>query len=162
MSERAEDLTVHKKIVTLLNQEGYEYRLLEHEHVHTSADAAKVRGTSLEEAAKALVLKDRTHDELFMCVVSGHRRLDLKRIKRLRNSKNISLAHPDEVLERTGCKVGTVPPFPVLFEMEAYVDEGVLENEHVVFSAASHHKSIRMRSEEWQSVAGLSPAEIAK
>ena len=155
-----EDLTVHKRIIALLD--GKEYTLLEHDHVHTSEDAAKVRGTKLEEAAKALVLKDRTKNELFMCVVSGHKLLDLKKIKELRNSKNVSLADPDEVFEKTGCKVGTVPPFPVLFEMEAYADEGIFENEYVVFSAASHHKSIRMKSEEWKEVAGVTIRNVAQ
>lgn len=154
-----EDLAVHNRIVVLLD--GHEYTVLEHEHVHTSEDAAKVRGTKLEEAAKALVLKDRTKDILFMCVVSGHKRLDLKKIKKMRNSKNISLADPDEVFEKTACKVGTVPPFPVLFGLEGFVDQGVLDNDHVVFSAASHFKSIRMKSEAWKDVAGVGSADIS-
>ncbi len=151
---------VHERILALL--EGRAYELLEHGHVHTSEEAAKVRGTKLEEAAKALVLKDRAKKELFMCILSGHRRLDLKKIKVLRNSTNVSLADPAEVDRKTGCKVGTVPPFPALFKLEGYVDQGVLDNEFVVFSAASHHKSIRMRSGEWQAVAGVTPEELAR
>ncbi|MBR9692351.1 hypothetical protein GOV07_00285 [Candidatus Woesearchaeota archaeon] len=155
-----EDLTIHMKILDLLK--GKKYTLLEHDHVHTSEDAAKVRGTKLEEAAKALVLKDRTKNELFMCVVSGHKRLDLKKIKKLRNSKNVSLANPEEVFEKTGCKVGTVPPFPILFDMPAYADEGILENDYVVFSVASHFKSIRIKSKEWKEVAGVSVENVSR
>lgn len=157
-----EDLTVYNRIITVLEEKGYDYQVLEHGHVHTSEDAAKVRDTKLEEAAKALVLKDRTKDEFFMCVVSGHKRLDLKKIKRLRNSKNVSLASPDDVFKRTGCKVGTVPPFPALFGLDGYVDAGVLANDFVVFSAASHYKSIRMRSEEWKAIAGVTTYWLAQ
>ncbi len=158
----SEDLAVHERIIGLLRSRGIPFTLLEHDHVHTSADAAKVRGTRLEEAAKALVLKDRTNDKLFMCVVSGHRRLDLKLIKEMLHAKNVSLASPDEVLVATGCEVGTVPPFPVLFGMDGYADEGIFENERVVFSAASHYKSIRMRAEEWKAVAGVAVAGLAR
>ena len=129
--------------------------------MHTSADAAKVRGTRLEEAAKALVLKDRRRDELFMCVISGHRRLDLKLIKELRKSKNLSLADPDEVYAATGCRVGTVPPFPLLFAMEGYADECIFDNDHVVFSAARHVKSIRMKISDWRDLAGVRIAALA-
>lgn len=157
-----EEEAVHRRIVELLGRNGHPFTLLEHEHVHTSEDAAKVRGTRLEEAAKALVLKDRTNDGLFMCVVPGHKRLDLKRLKELRASKDISLAHPDEVFAATGCKVGTVPPFPILFNLEGYADEAVFANEHVVFSAASHYKSIRMGSADWRAVAGVTIARFSK
>ncbi len=155
-------MNVHERILKLLDKHGCDYQLLEHDFVHSSADAAKVRGTRLEEAAKALVLHDKTRDEFFMCVVSGHRRLDLKKLKALRGSKNISLAAPDDVLRVTGCKVGTVPPFPALLGLQGYCDAGVLENDFVVFSAASHYKSIRMKSEEWRRVAGVEVRAIAR
>ncbi len=157
-----EDLTIHRRIISLLERSGLSYALLHHDHVHTSGDAAKVRGTKLEEAAKALVLSDRTNKKLFMCVISGHRKLDLKKVKELLNSKDVSLAHPDKVLAATGCKVGTVPPFPALFGLPGYCDEHVFENEHVVFSAASHYKSIRMRAKDWQDVAGVVVERIAQ
>jgi Ala-tRNA(Pro) deacylase len=158
----AEDLTTFNNILHLLDENGYEYQVLEHGHVHTSEEAAKVRGTKLEEAAKALVLKDRTHDKLFMCVVSGHRKLDLRKIKALLGSKDVSLAYPDDVLAATGCKIGTVPPFPSLFGLDGYCDDGVFGREHVVFSAASHYRSVRMKAEEWKRVAGVSVAPLAK
>ncbi|RME31038.1 hypothetical protein D6789_03960 [Candidatus Woesearchaeota archaeon] len=157
-------MTVHDDIIAVLDREGVDYTLLEHDHVHTSNDAAKVRGTKLEEAAKALVLEAKNDGErfVFMCVVNGHRRVDLKKVKLLIGTKNASLAHPDTVFERTGCKVGTVPPFPALLGLKGYADEAILEQEHVVFSAASHYKSVRMRSEDWLRVSGCTLAAIGK
>ena len=84
-----EDLTIFRRICDLLDGSGCKYDILEHEHVHTSADAAKVRGTRLEEAAKALVLHDREHGTFLMCVVSGHKRLDLKKVKSIVKSKDV-------------------------------------------------------------------------
>lgn len=150
-----------KEIKQLLDSNNLSYKLLEHEHVHTSSDAAKTRGTKIEEAAKALVLQTKS-GKVFMCVVSGHLRLDLKKIKKLVGEKNCSLAHPDVVFEKTGCKVGTVPPFPNLFELEAYVDSKVFDNEEIVFSAGTHNHSIRMNAKDWQKVTGIIVEDISK
>ena len=150
-----------EEIKQLLDSNNLSYKLLEHEHVHTSADAAKTRGTKIEEATKALVLQTKS-GKVFMCVVSGHLRLDLKKIKKLVGEKNCSLASPDIVLEKTGCKVGTVPPFPNLFNLEAYVDKCVFDNEEIVFSAGTHNHSIRMNSREWQELTGIRVEDISK
>ena len=159
-----EDLSVFDNIIYYLENEGLEYDLLEHDHVHSSEQAARVRGTSLEEAAKALVLQGKKNDEkkFFMCVVSGHKRLDLKKIKEVTGFPNVSLASPEKVLELTGLEVGKIPPFPFLFDLDGYVDKGVLENEYVCFSAASNFKSVRMRSKEWRVIASVPDKDIAQ
>ncbi|MBR9703663.1 hypothetical protein GOV10_06490 [Candidatus Woesearchaeota archaeon] len=160
-----EDLSVFDNIVFLLNNNGNEFEILEHDFVHRSEDAAKVRGTNLQEAAKALVLRAKAKDgtkKFFMCVVSGDKKMDLRKVKELVNSKNVSLAHPDDVFSVTKLRVGTVPPFPGLFGLEGYCDSAVLKNEYVVFSAASHYKSIRMKAEEWQDVAGVTRANFSQ
>lgn len=155
---------IFERIIALLDTAGVPYTLLEHDHVHSSADAAKVRGTRLEEAAKALVLEARRDGDsfVFMCVVSGHLRLDLKAIKSIVGTRNASLAHPEAVLHATGCKVGTVPPLPKLLGLPGYADEAIFNHEHVVFSAGSHHKSIRMKAADWFRVSGCDRAAISR
>lgn len=149
------------RIIGLLDGEGAPYELLEHAHVHTSADAAQVRGTRLEEAAKALILETGS-GAIIQCVVSGHRRLDLRKLKALLGEKNVALAHPDKVLEATGCPVGTVPPFGNLFGLAVYADRDILSREHVVFSAGSHYRSIRMLARDWARIVGARIEDIAK
>ncbi len=189
----SEDLAVFDNIIYYLENEGLEYDLLEHDFVHSSEEAAKVRGTNLEEAAKALVLKAKittptaatktnvdnvnlvgagetgddpsgvsSKDRYFMCIVSGDKKLDLKKVKKVVGSKNVSLANPEKVLELTGLEVGKIPPFPFLFDLDGYVDKGVLENKYVCFSAASNYKSIRMKSAEWRVIASVPDKDIAK
>ncbi len=156
-------LKMFEKIKSFLNEKGIDYKVMEHEHVHSSADAAKVRGTKLEEAAKALVLKTKS-GVVFQAVVSGHRRLSLKKLKKLLGENNLSLAHPDVVLETTGCKVGTVPPFANLFpkKLDIYADKEIFSRDYVVFSAGTHNHSIRMKSEDWKIVTGAKPVDIGK
>jgi prolyl-tRNA editing enzyme YbaK/EbsC (Cys-tRNA(Pro) deacylase) len=154
---------LYRRIVAILTAGGLEFQTFEHEHVHHSADAAQIRGTKLEEAAKALVLETGS-GKLVMCVVSGHRRLDLKKIKQLLGEKNVALADPEKVFIATGCKIGSVPPFGNLFDppMPVYADADVLSRSHVVFSAGSHYHSIRMGSRDWADVVQPAITDIGK
>jgi len=154
---------MYRKIVRLLDDAGVSYETFEHEHVHSSADAAKVRGTKIEEAAKALVLA-KGDGTLFQCIVSGGRRLDLKKIKTLLDEKNVSLAHPDKVFDATGCKVGSVPPFGNLFDslLPMYADQELFTREHIVFCAGSHHHSVRMLANDWLTLTGAEMVDIGK
>ena len=162
MTSRPTTVLYHR-IIALLKSSGVPFEHYDHEHIVTSADAARVRGTVLEEAAKALVLH-LGNGELVQCVVNGHRRLDLKEVKRLLGEKNVALAAPDAVLARTGCTVGSVPPFGNLFEppMRVIVDKEVFAREFLVFSAATHHHSVRMRSDDWLRLTGAQVEEIGK
>lgn len=156
-----EESGAYVAIIALLEKEGVEYERFEHEHVHSSHDAAKVRGTRLEEAAKALVLETGS-GRIVQCVVSGHRKLDLKKVKAVLGEKNAALAHPGKVLEATGCPVGTVPPFGNLFGVPVYADADIFTREHVVFSAGTHHHSVRMGARDWQRIVGAQEADMGK
>ncbi len=146
-------VSVFERIISLLDSKGVSYIHMTHEHVHRSAEAAKIRGTRLEQAAKALVLQDK-NEEVYMFVVGGNRRLDLKKIKKgILHVKNISLAHPDLVLEKTGCSVGSVPPFGNLFGLKVFIDKNLVETqEEIVFSAGTHNDSIKMKVRDYISV----------
>jgi Ala-tRNA(Pro) deacylase len=154
---------LHARILTLLKSSGVSFDHLEHEHVHTSQEAALARGTRIEDAAKALVFETES-GRLAECVVSGHRRVDLKKLKIILGEKNVALASPKRVFEATGCTVGCVPPFGNLFSppLPVYVDQEVLTRERIVFSAGSHYHSIRMRPDDWLSLVKPVIADLRK
>lgn len=144
------------QIKEILDRNKVEYTHLTHEHVHRSEDAAKIRGTNLDEAAKAIVLKVEKRDpekgkyyDFIQVVISGDQRIDLKKLRTIFNSRNVALASPDEVLEKTGCTIGSVPPFGILFKMKVYMDDGLLEKERIVFSAGTHTDSIIMKPADY-------------
>ena len=143
-----------RQIRVFLDEQGIAYEHLQHGHVHTSQDAAKVRGTDIRQAAKALILKERTSGKLYQFIVAGDRRLDLNKIKKtILQAKNISLAAPEDVLAATGCTVGSVPPFGNLFGLPTYFDEHLQETQdYIVFSAGTHNDSIKMRTADFLAV----------
>jgi len=159
------------QIRKILDENKVEYKHLTHEHVHTSEDAAKIRGTSLSEAAKAIILKVEKKDsdsnksksyEFIQAVIAGDQRIDLKKLRNYLNSKNIALASPDEVLERTGCTIGSVPPFGILFNIPVYMDESLLEKDKIVFSAGTHNDSIMMKPIDYVRIIAPTIAEFKK
>jgi len=144
------DSDLHARLIAFLESSGVAFEQLEHGHVHTSEEAARVRGTDIRDAAKALICETRS-GQLVECIVPGHRRVDLKKVRAILGEKSIALANPDRVLKATGCTVGCVPPFGNLFSppLPVYVDQEVLSRERIVFSAGSHYHSIRMRPDDW-------------
>ena len=137
------------------------FQVLEHEHVHRSHEAAKIRGNKIEEAAKALILKG-SDGRFYQFVIAGHHRLSLRKIKTLLGVKNVALAPADEVLKVTGLTVGCIPPFGGLFQLPVYIDQSVMEYEEICFSAGLHTKSIRMRAEDYQKVVQGEVVDVAE
>jgi len=144
------------RIKELLDTHKVLYRHLVHDDVSTSSEfAAKVRGTNIEDAAKAIILKanPKDGDEYYVqAVLPGSRRIDLKSLKQILDLKNISLASPQEVLDKTGCTIGSVPPFGMLFGLKVMLDRTVLDRNEIVFSAGTHTDSIVMSPTDYINV----------
>lgn len=143
---------VLEKIKRMLDKEQISYKHLTHEHVHSSHEAAKIRGNKVEQAAKAIVLKAKNKDKEYVflqCVLPGHKKIDLKKLKKELGFRSAGLASPDEVLRITGCTIGSVPPLGELFNLKVYADKSLLEQEIVVFSAGTHNDSIQLKCKDY-------------
>lgn len=132
-----------KLIRGLLDRNRIPYEVLEHESVYTSEQAAKVRGVELKTGVKALILK--TEEGSFvMGLVAADRKIDLKELAKIARTKKLRFASSQEVLEITGCEVGSVHPFGNLYGLPTYMDSSILENAMVNFNAGLHTVSIQM------------------
>ncbi|MFC1722869.1 YbaK/EbsC family protein [Nanoarchaeota archaeon] len=140
-------MAAFEKIKQLLEEKGIEYEFKEHEAVRTSEEAAAVRGDDLKIGAKALVFK--AGDRFVMCVLSAAKKIDSKRLKKILGTKKLRFATPEEVMNKTGCEPGGVPPFGNVFELDVYVDKSLLENEFMAFNAGERTKSLRMKTEDY-------------
>jgi len=132
-----------KLIRGLLDRDGIPYEVSEHEPVYTSEQAAKVRGVELKTGVKALVLKTE-EGNFVMGLVAADRKIDLKKLAKIVRTKKLRLASSQEVLEVTGCEVGSVHPFGNLHGLPTYMDSSILENDMVNFNAGLHTVSIQM------------------
>jgi aspartyl-tRNA synthetase len=134
---------VFEKISSLLEENKFNYEKFEHESVFTSEEAARVRGTKIEQGAKALVLV--ADKKPIMLVVSAATKVDTKKFKTEFKVKDLRMATADEVKKITGLTIGSIPPFGNLFSLPVYVDKKLGENEAIVFNAGMHERSIKMK-----------------
>ena len=135
--------TVFNRVESLLKQHGIVFRVLRHEPVYTSEEAARVRGTPLASGAKALVCKGEAGFVMF--VVPAHRKLDSRAVRRAKGWKKLRFATREEVLELTGLTPGSIPPFGSLFGLHTLCDERLGENDVINFNAGDHSISVSVR-----------------
>ena len=79
--------TVFSKITKLLDLLNIEYEVMEHEPVHTSEEASKVRKTDIKSGMKAMVL--RSKGEFLMAVLSGDKKIDMKQLRKALNTDRL-------------------------------------------------------------------------
>ncbi|MFC1626747.1 amino acid--tRNA ligase-related protein, partial [Patescibacteria group bacterium] len=151
---------VFGRIVRELEKLNIQYKAFKHESVITSKDAAKIRGTNLEEGAKALVLY--ADDKPLMVAVSGVTKIDFKAFKRLYEIKDLRMATPDEVQSVTSVPIGAVPPFGHIFGIPLYMDKQLSVCKNVVFNAGLHTKSISMNEKDYEKMSSPIIGEFSK
>ncbi len=151
---------VTERLLAWLREAGVPFTLLEHEPVRTSEEAARVRGTRLEEGAKALVV--RADDRYAHIVLPANLRTDNAALRALLGTRKIRFATTEELLEVTGCEPGAVPPFGTLFDLPVLVDERLSANDEISFNAGSTSVSIRMRCEDFVRLSGATVGRFAK
>jgi Ala-tRNA(Pro) deacylase len=144
--------SVFPRVEALLKSAAVPFKVLHHEPVFTSEEAARVRGVELSSGAKALVCK--ADDEFLMFVVPADRRLDSKGVRRGRGFRRLRFANREEVLELTGLAPGSIPPFGSLFGLKTLCDERLGENERINFNAGDHRISVSMLYADYLRVEG--------
>ncbi len=142
--------SVYERIIGMLKTNHVQYRLLEHKAVYTSEESAKVRGTKLEQGAKALIYN--AGHKYILAVLSASETADEKKLAQLAGVRDLKLANPSEVNKITGCTPGAVPPFGNIFGIETYVDKTLGKNLEIAFNAGSHTRSIVMKYLDYEKV----------
>src|SRR5437016_14570876 len=104
-----DDAPVTDRLLALLRANAVDFQVLTHDPVHTSQEAARARGTPLEQGAKALVFQ--ADGRTVLLVVQAHRRVDTRAFKRTVGVKNLRMVAADDLKALTGLDVGAVPPF---------------------------------------------------
>ena len=90
------------------------------ESTHNSGLAAKSRGVDGGQIAKTILLM--VDESPVVVVISGDRRVDFKKVRALRGGRRVRLAGPEDVVARTGFKVGAVSPVALPEGIPVYLD----------------------------------------
>ncbi|MBP90332.1 MAG: hypothetical protein CMJ64_27110 [Planctomycetaceae bacterium] len=139
--------SVFDRLSAMLRDRDATFDVFEHEPVFTSEEAAQVRGTSLSSGAKALICK--AGDAFLMFVLPADKRLASKEVRKRLGLRSLRFANREEVLEMTGLKPGSIPPFGSLFDLKTYCDELLRDESVINFNAGDHSISISMAYEDF-------------
>jgi Ala-tRNA(Pro) deacylase len=134
--------SVFERVESLLAPQGVDYKVLRHEPVYTSEQAARVRGTPLASGAKALICKG--EDTFVMFVLPADRKLDSAASRRACGWRKLRFASREEIVQLTDLLPGSIPPFGSLFGLRTLCDQRLSENEFINFNAGDHSISISM------------------
>ena len=105
----------------------------------TAIDAAKSLNCEVGAIVKSLLFKN--GDNYFLCLVSGDKRCSLNKLKKFFNSKDLSMASPNDVKEQTGYTIGGVSPIGHTNSLQILVDSS-LNRFKDLFAAAGHPNCI--------------------
>jgi len=142
--------SVYEKIIKLLEKREIEFQKYEHESVFTSEESAKVRGTTVHQGAKALVLQ--ADKEFILLVLPADLKADLNRFKEILKFKKLAMASKESVEAKTGLEVGSIPPFGSLLGMKTYLDVRLSDNDEIAFNVGRHNKSVKMKYSDFVKV----------
>ena len=139
--------TTFQRIERLLTRHGVSYDVLRHEPVFTSQQAADARGTPLSSGAKALIVK--LGDAMKLLVIPADRKLASRQVRTHFSARRVRFASAEEVLEITGLKPGSIPPFGSLFGLPTICDPKLADNPTINFNAGDHAISISMAYDDY-------------
>ena len=105
----------------------------------TAFDAAKALNCEVGAIVKSLLL--RKNDLYFLCLVSGDKRCSLKKLKKIFNVKDLSMADAQKVKSVTGFTIGGVSPVGSKSKLETLIDHN-LERFDNLYGAAGHPNAI--------------------
>ena len=94
-----ENTETFNQLKELLVTNNIKFNLMTHEPAKTSEESAKIRNTTLESGAKALVLK--TDKEFVLLVISAALKFNSKQAKKILKTKNLSFADLEQVRNLT-------------------------------------------------------------
>ena len=129
-----------KRAKEALKKFNSEIKVIELEQTaRTANDAANSLNTEVGSIVKSLLF--RNEGNFFICLVSGDKRCSLNKLKKIFNSKDLSMASPDEVKDQTGYTIGGVSPVGHKNKLEIFVDESLNRFKNL-YAAAGHPNCI--------------------
>jgi nondiscriminating aspartyl-tRNA synthetase len=135
------------QIISLLKQKEVNYQLFEHGETISSAESAQIRGTTLHQGAKALVLTTGKMNLLY--VIPADLKVDLKLLAQKLKLEHLRMEEKDLVQQKTKLQPGSIPPFGSTIGLSTYVDKRLSDSQEIAFNAGRLDKSIKMKYQDF-------------
>jgi len=101
-------------IYNYLNEHGLWHEITEHPAVYNMAEVAELEMPYPESDAKNLFVRDDKRRNYYLITVMGHKKVNLKDFKRRYNTRSLTFASPEELMEIMSLIPGAVTPLGLL------------------------------------------------
>jgi Ala-tRNA(Pro) deacylase len=131
-------------LLTLLDQSGTHYEVIEHRRDVTADEAAADTKTPFLDFAKTVMVH--TDDQDVIVVLPARHRIVLSRLAKALGRSNAELVPESRLGELfPDCEIGAMPPFSFPACLPVIVAAPIAVREHITFNAGSHECAVRMR-----------------
>lgn len=136
-------------VLELLDKSGVRYEVSEHKPTFTAQRLAAVEHEPGRYVAKPVVVK--ADGKYILCVLSAADKIDLRALKSSLGAKEVELAEEKEMGKIFGdCELGAEPPFGNLYDIVTVIDKRLEKDDHIIFQAGSHEKSVKMSMADYR------------
>lgn len=97
-----------------LNEHRLRHEITEHPAVYNMAEAAELEMPYPESDAKNLFVRDDKRRNYYLITVMGHKKVNLKDFKKKYNTRSLTFASPEELMEIMALIPGAVTPLGLL------------------------------------------------
>lgn len=151
-----------KRALKLMEEYNFIGEVIQHQHASgkTSEEASHALEVPISHVLKCLIFKT-DRGELIGAIVTGNRKVDLRKLRKLFKTGKLRMATPKEVEEKTGFKAGGIPPFALKELCPVAVDIEVMEKRYVYGAAGSEYAGVKFRPHELLKL-GYIVADIAR
>ncbi len=122
------------------------YRIFEHQQQPGSLEqAASERGQVPGQVIRSILFRSGV-ENFFLVMVAGSRQISWRKLRAHLGVSRISLASEDQVLQVTGCVVGTVSPIGLPQPIPSLADASVFKVEEVSIGSGALRMAIILKS----------------
>ena len=137
-------------ISAFLEEQHCSFAVMPHPTTYTAQEMAHELHVPGREVAKTVLLRA-GGDEFVVAMVPANKRVNLDRASELLGGADVKLASEADITAHCpDCELGALPPFGSRYGMKTIVDEGLADDEEIVFEGNTHDEAIRMRFDEFR------------
>ncbi|MDG4767685.1 YbaK/EbsC family protein [Solwaraspora sp. WMMD406] len=156
---------VYHKLITLFDERGATYRVIEHEPEGVTEAVSRLRGHDPGQAAKCIIVMvkiGKKTTRFVAAVIPGDRRVDFGKLKALLGGTYASFASREVAEELAGTAIGTIPPFSFDDRLAVIFDPELLPHPEVFFNAGRLDRTIALSTSDYLAIAEPRVESIAQ
>ncbi|MFB6212343.1 MAG: YbaK/EbsC family protein [Candidatus Magasanikbacteria bacterium] len=150
----------YNQIKELFHEKGVDYQELNHEPVITSQEAERVRGESVPEGVKSLLIK--VGNDYKLIVIPSSKKFSYQKLRNFFETGEIKLADPQKVEDIMNCSIGGCYPIGQIVNLETYLEETLADRDKISFNAGRKDKTMVVDWENFKRVASFELIDMIK